>query len=112
MLTPEDITTITTIVREQLGLRQGEVSLIGEFAGSAPLGSSTIRKGLEEKGEGSITAQLPHIAAAVAPAVVSALVASPAFAALLYQRIGDGTWEQLNKFGNQVGYKPPKGEAQ
>ena len=39
---------LRAILRDELGLRDGENDLIGQFAGAAPPGSSTIRKGLHE----------------------------------------------------------------
>ena len=46
---------------------------------------------------------------AVHDGVVASLSGDPGpIADLLYKRIADGTWEQLNKFGEEVGYKPPK----
>jgi hypothetical protein len=49
---------------------------------------------------------------AVHDGVVASLSGDPGpIADLLYRRIADGTWEQLGKFGNEVGYKPPRGGA-
>lgn len=49
----------------------------------------------------------------IKPEIVTAVAANLSgdpgpLANLLYKRIADGVWEQLNKFGDQVGYKPPK----
>lgn len=49
---------------------------------------------------------------AVVEQVAARLSGDPGpIADLLYRRIADGTWEQLGKFGNEVGYKPPRGEG-
>ena len=57
---------------------------------------------------------LPPLLKAAADEVVQQIVAQLTsdpgpMATLLYKRIGDGDWEELNKFGNEIGYKPPNG---
>lgn len=49
----------------------------------------------------------------IKPAIVAEVAAKLSgdpgpVADLLYRRIADGTWEQLGKFGDEVGYKPPE----
>lgn len=43
---------LRAILRDELGLRDGENDLIGQFAANAPTGQSTVRKGLHETGVG------------------------------------------------------------
>lgn len=95
---------VTTIVRTQLGLRDGEASLIGQFAGAAPVGSSTVRKGLGEKAEGSDKNAMVYLFDtanyATDPQVKK-------FQDEFYTYVANLVYGTLRNFGDQVGYKAP-----
>lgn len=56
-----DYDLIRAIVRDELGLREGEDSLISQYAGAAPAGSSTVRKGLQEKGINAVERRMAEL---------------------------------------------------
>ena len=83
--------------------------------GGEPVDYDRIQRMINDKGDEVkhwVKDQLTYyLRTETVPSIEAGLSGDPGpIADLLYRRIADGTWEQLGKFGNEVGYKPPRGE--